>query len=146
MFDRTHRTGLAADIPEMGKAGSTVHLLMVIPGEHVLSVPGRMRAGSSHATFAFGMTSAAEAGVPFIYRRDRRRSLTRAASLETGHPARLSCESYDLGHDVEQPCSECGASMPVLPGKKFPPAGEDDSVVDMQRRRIRIPGIRYDLS
>lgn len=146
MFGRTDWTGYPRGIPRMGRTGSTVLLLMVIPGACVLSVLGLVLAGSPNAAFAFGMTFLAEAGILSVIYRDRRRSLTRAAALETGHPVCLFCGYYNLGHDFEQPCAECGASMPVLPEEKFPPAEEDDSVVDMRRRRNRIPGIRYERS
>ena len=146
MFGRTDWTGYPQGIPRMGRTGWTILLFIVIPIGCILSVLGLILAGSPNAAFAFGMTFLAEAGILSVVYRDRRRSLTRAAAVETGHPVCLFCGYYNLNHDFEQACSECGASMPALPEESFPPAEEDDSVIDMRRRRERIPGIRYEPS
>ena len=146
MFGRTDWSGYPPGIPKMGRTGSTILLLIVIPVACALSVLGLILAGSPNAAFAFGMTFLAEAGILSVVYRDRRRSLTRAAAVETGHPVCLFCGYYNLDHDFEQPCSECGATMAKLPEEQFPPAEEDDSVVDMRRSRKNIPGIRYEQS
>ena len=146
MFGRTDWSGYPAGIPKMGRLGSTILLLIVIPVACVLSVLGLILAGSPNAAFAFGMTFLAEAGILSVIYRDRRRSLTRAAAVETGHPVCLFCGYYNLNHEFEQACSECGAEMARLPEEPFPPAEEDDSVIDMRRSRKNIPGIRYEQS
>lgn len=144
MLGRTDWTGYPPGIPRMGRMGWTVLLFIVIPAACGLSVLALVLAGSPNAAFAFGMTFLAEAGILAVVYRDRRRSLTRAAAVETRHPVCLFCGYYNLDHQFEQACTECGATMPSLPEEKFPPAEEDETVLDMRRKRNRIPGINYE--
>ena len=146
MFGRTDWSGYPPGIPRMGRTGWTILLLGVIPVACILSVLGLILAGSPNAAFAFGMTFLAEAGILSVVYRDRRRSLTRAAAVETGHPVCLFCGYYNLDHELEQACSECGAPMAELPEENFPPPEEDETVVDMRRRRKDIQSIRYEKS
>ena len=146
MFGRTDWNGYPPGIPRMGRTGWTILLFVIIPVACILSVLGLILAGSPNAAFAFGMTFLAEAGILSVVYRDRRRSLTRAAAVETGHPVCLFCGYYNLNHEFEQACSECGARMASLPQENFPPPEDDESVVDMRRTRKNIPGIRYEQS
>ncbi|MEE2972598.1 MAG: hypothetical protein VX672_05690 [Planctomycetota bacterium] len=144
MLGRTDWTGYPPGFPRMGRMGATLGLLIALPIACGLVILGLVLAGSPNAAFAFGMTFIAEAGILAVIFRDRRRSLTRAAAVELDHPVCLCCGYYNLGHAAGDQCCECGASMPALPPERFPPPEEDEKVVDMRRRRGRIPTIRYD--
>ncbi|MAD78898.1 MAG: hypothetical protein CMJ51_05955 [Planctomycetaceae bacterium] len=144
MLGRTNWKGYPRGFPKLGRTGATVGLLIALPIACGLAVLGLVLSGSPNAAFAFGMTFLAEAGVLAVIFRDRRRSLTRASAAELGHPVCLNCGYYNLGHDVDDSCCECGATMPCLPAEEFPAAEEDETVVDLRRHRGRIPTIRYE--
>ena len=144
MLGRTNWKGYPSGFPKLGRTGATVGLLIALPIACGLAVLGLVLSGSPNAAFAFGMTFLAEAGLLAVIFRDRRRSLTRASAAELGHPVCLNCGYYNLGHDVDDSCCECGATMPRLPAEEFPAPEEDETIIDLRRRRGRIPTIRYE--
>lgn len=144
MLGRTDWTGYPAGVPKLGRLGSTVTLFIVIPILCVVTLLILVLAGSPNAAYAFGLTFLAEGAIFAVIYRDRRRNLTRAAALETGHPVCLFCGYYNLGHHTRDSCCECGAAMPELPSERFPAPEEDETVLDMRRRRRRIPGIQFE--
>ena len=144
MLGRTNWSGYPAGFPKLGRTGATIGFLVALPLACGLAILGLILSGSPNAAFAFGMTFLAEAGVLAVIFRDRRRNLTRASAAELGHPVCLVCGYYNLGHEIGDHCCECGAAMPQLQAEEFPDAEEDETVVDMRRRRGRIPTIRYE--
>ena len=116
MLGRTDWTGYPAGVPKLGRLGSTVTLFIVIPILCVVTLLILVLAGSPNAAYAFGLTFLAEGAIFAVIYRDRRRNLTRAAALETGHPVCLFCGYYNLGHHTQDSVACFRAFRTVCPG------------------------------
>lgn len=142
MFGRTNWKGYPKDFLKFGRTWPVALVVVGLPIAIVVTLVGLTLAGSQTSAIVFSATLLAEWVILLVLIRWRRRAGNRAAAVELEHPVCLNCGYYNVGHQVGDQCSECGAAMVHLPSEKFPPAEEDELVKAIRDRRRRSAATR----
>ena len=137
MFGRTNWKGYPPDFLKYGRTWTVALVVVGMPIAMVATLVGLVLAGSPASGAVFSVTIFAEWIILLFLLRWRRRSANRGAAVELGFPVCLRCGYFNLGHQPDDPCTECGAPIVELPTESFPPAEEDELVKRIRAHRRR---------
>ena len=137
MFGRTNWKGYPPDFLKYGRTWTVAFVVVGMPIAMIATLIGLVLAGSPASGAIFSATIFAEWIILLYLLRWRRRSANRGAAVELGFPVCLRCGYFNLQHQPEDPCCECGAPMVELPTEDFPPAEEDELIKRIRAHRRR---------